>query len=104
MNQKGKQVALNARSGKHAPTTVLAETGYLATPWGTIGPYQFTDSTSCYSGDSGGPWVQTLSGSQDVIGVGQHVGKPVRSNGQARCAFTPQVKISAAMHASIYKY
>ena len=52
------------------------------------------------SGDSGGPWLQTYSGTGNVKAKGQHLGD-VYVDGAWRSAYVPVVRISSRVSASI---
>lgn len=51
-------------------------------------------------GDSGGPWLQTYSGSGNVNAKGQHYGR-VYVGGARRSAYVAVTRISARVSASI---
>lgn len=104
-NQAGKQVALNGRFGLRPAVTVLSYTRTIATSWGSVGPVQFVSTElGCAGGDSGGPWLQTLSGSGKNVAVGQHAGKfgVQQLSGAIRCGFIPVQNIASKLSATVH--
>lgn len=69
---------------------------------GGKGPWRETTVSACQGGDSGGPWLTTLSGSGNVIAHGQHGGVRQYPGGVLRCFYMPVTPISAALSASLH--
>ncbi len=87
------------KSGLHAGTI-----RNIAFTSGGKGPWRETTVSACQGGDSGGPWLTTMSGSGDVIAHGQHGGVREYADGSLRCFYMPVTPISAALEASLYLY
>lgn len=64
------------------------------------GPMVRTTVSSCSAGDSGSPWLTTLSGSGDAVAHGQHVGR-ITVAGAYQCLYMPVSVIAPALTATI---
>lgn len=93
----GTQIALNGRFGLRAATPVYAQGAYTSLG----GPYVLVTNGACDAGDSGGPWIGTVSAGGNIIATGQHVGRATYA-GALRCIVAPLGPMSTALAASIY--
>jgi len=91
----GRTTGLNVAAVQLPTYTLPACAGAYA---GLSGVLMQTHVTA--GGDSGGPWLTTLSGSGDAIAHGQHFGRGCLA-GYAGSFFVKLNSISAAQHASI---
>jgi hypothetical protein len=91
----GRQIALSGANSGLTVDTVLDDSVNS-----DYGPLVVMTGAPSVDGDSGGPWLNTQSGTGNAIAFGQHVGLTLHS-GAYRSAFVPVTWISARLSASI---